>query len=789
MILHEDCFTFGTKAETLESLTSRLSLSHIPRFYYFSVTQWKKNQQQVLKNIRVRFKESKVIVRSSADGEDAHSGSLAGFFDSVSHVSTGDSYSLDRAINQVIASYKRSHNELRNEHQVLVQQLIEDISMSGVVMTQDLNTGAPYYVINYDDETGRTDTVTAGTQHSNRTLLVHRDSVQELGSERFMALLSVVQEIERVTGHDSLDIEFAVDKNNKVYLFQVRPISLRPNWNRSITLKINDALAHIKTFVAKQKSIFTTMSDWNPAEMIGTSPRPLALSLYRYLITDSAWRKARQQMGYFEPPGAELMTSLSGKPYIDVGLSFSSFVPQGVTPALRKKLVNAWKSRLSQHKELHDKVEFEIATTALTFNFDAFVHETYPDVLTKAEYESYKKALFHLTNNLITGRVSSIQGELDKVALLSERRGKIVKLNKKPTITTVATLLKDCITLGTIPFSILARHAFIATSFIRSLAPRGVFSTLEAEHFQKSIKTVASDFVTDIDLFIKGSSDKSQFMEKYGHLRPGTYDILSKRYDQRDDLLTGTLRKITTSPKQSTFAFTPVQQRRIQKLLSEYGYKFSVTQFLDYIQEAIAAREYSKFIFTKNVSDALEIIAAWGQGVGLSREELSYIPIEDILNAANNAEVEKLEQFLRDCSVQGKAVHEITKAIRLPYLIERPEDISIIPLLINKPNFITHKNVRGQYVLIDGKSEHIPDIAGKIAVIESADPGFDWIFSRPIIGLVTKFGGANSHMAIRCAEFGLPAAIGCGEQIFDRILRCTAIELDCAEGRIEPIEL
>ena len=50
-------------------------------------------------------------------------------------------------------------------------------------------------------------------------------------------------------------------------------------------------------------------------------------------------------------------------------------------------------------------------------------------------------------------------------------------------------------------------------------------------------------------------------------------------------------------------------------------------------------------------------------------------------------------------------------------------------------------------------------------MIENADPGFDWIFGSKILGLITKYGGVNSHMAIRCAELEIPVAIGCGEQV------------------------
>mgnify|MGYP000692909025 CR=1 FL=1 len=68
---------------------------------------------------------------------------------------------------------------------------------------------------------------------------------------------------------------------------------------------------------------------------------------------------------------------------------------------------------------------------------------------------------------------------------------------------------------------------------------------------------------------------------------------------------------------------------------------------------------------------------------------------------------------------------------------------------------------------------------------EGADPGFDWIFLHPITGLITKYGGAASHMTIRCAEFGLPAAIGCGEEWYNRLKVANNIELNCANKQIK----
>lgn len=48
------------------------------------------------------------------------------------------------------------------------------------------------------------------------------------------------------------------------------------------------------------------------------------------------------------------------------------------------------------------------------------------------------------------------------------------------------------------------------------------------------------------------------------------------------------------------------------------------------------------------------------------------------------------------------------------------------------------------------------DITGKIVVVPKADPGYEWIFTKKIRAFITKYGGAASHMAIRCAEFDIP---------------------------------
>ena len=87
----------------------------------------------------------------------------------------------------------------------------------------------------------------------------------------------------------------------------------------------------------------------------------------------------------------------------------------------------------------------------------------------------------------------------------------------------------------------------------------------------------------------------------------------------------------------------------------------------------------------------------------------------------------------------------------------------------SQPNFVSLGKVTSEVAVLRGDETELPTLSGKIALIPQADPGYDWLFGQGISGLVTTYGGANSHMAIRAAEFGLPAAIGVGEILFEQL--------------------
>ena len=529
-------------------------------------------------------------------------------------------------------------------------------------------------------------------------------------------------------------------------------------------------------------SVLGQMPDWNPAEMIGRAPRALSFSLYRTLITDDAWRIARKKMGYAVPDGQRLMVSLAGQPFIDTRLSFHSYLPKNLPSNIAEKLVNNWTESLIKNPHLHDKIEFEIAIT--TFSFDIRQRLSKLNCFSNQEIEIIYNSFRELTLPLIIGKSNgSINSALDQINKLN-----CLKLPKKDSgIPGLLYLIEKCRELGTIPFSILARHGFIAKTILLSLVHCGMISEKDLDDFQSGIETIATEFRNEISLFQSGKISYESFMNKFGHLRPGTYDILSKRYDQMEDFDNFDLDKNIKEIKNKEFNFSEKQLSNIDKLLNKEKLNgINSKQLFQYCSTAISAREYGKFVFTKSVSTMLELIASYGEIYGLNRDEMSHIPLQVITSCSVESNSLANEIMLKNTAKKNKKRHETTVSIRLPQILHDVAGAYIVPFQVSQPNFITNKKVSAQSIYIN-RNTKISEIDNKIVLIENADPGYDWIFSRSILALVTKYGGANSHMAIRCAEFGIPAAIGCGEQRFDNLMNADKICINCEVGLIGPL--
>ena len=768
---------FGTKAETLEALSKRLRSARILPQVRFCVAQWRSGAAELLAEIqREPWGCGRLIVRSSARCEDGPTSSQAGRYCSVSDVA-GES-ALRTAVDRVIDSYDDAASA---EDQVFVQPMLKQVALAGVAFSRRPGSGGPYYVVNYDDLSGRTDCVTGGAGEHLKTYYCLRSR-----TERSPAVLAPVfcmmRELESLLGCDAIDVEFALGGQGELYLLQVRRLNVQQRGHLS-DAHVDEALTEIARkvellsrphpYLHGDRAIFGVMPDWNPAEIVGLRPSPLSLSLYRELVTDAIWAYQRDNYGYQNLRSFPLLVSFHGLPYIDVRVSFNSFVPRDLPRELAGRLVNHYVDSLLSKPQLHDKVEFEIIFSCYTLDLPQRLHALVERGFSPGDIEELTGALRRLTNRIIHGETALWRQDRAKIDLLAQRLRAIgeARLDK---VSRVYWLIEDCKRYGTLPFAGLARAGFIAVQLLRSFVTVGVLDHQEYATFMASLDTVGSRIGHDF-----AQLPRTEFLARYGHLRPGTYDILSPRYDEAPDLYFDWSEPRPAVAARPRFALSIEQLRHIERLVNEHQLEIDPLSLMEFIKAGIEGREYAKFVFTRSLSDALSLIRCIGEEQGIALEDCAFLDYDAIRSLYS--ESASVRQRLLQSIAQGKQHHALTSELVLPPLIGSAEEVFSFHLPPSQPNFITTKSITAGVACIEDPPERL---AGCILFVPSADPGFDWIFTRGIGGFITQFGGANSHMAIRASELGIPAVIGAGEELYRRWSAAAKLSLDCTNQQV-----
>jgi phosphoenolpyruvate synthase/pyruvate phosphate dikinase len=783
---------FTSKSNVLQFLQKKVKCSHIEKIFVFTVEDWNFDRNLILSKIHNNFLNKKIIVRSSAMGEDSEENSQAGSYESILNVKSNSKSDLISSISKVIKSYTdKSNNNIQN--QILVQTQTQNIISSGVVFTRTSDTGSPYYVINYEDGES-----TVGVTHGsvNQTIKILRNSKNKKILKKWKLLISSIGEIELILKTNLLDIEFGITKGNDIIIFQVRPITSLQNSNvENLDTQIfNQVLKNQKKYLKLQNSssilskplILSDMADWNPAEIIGSNPNPLDYSLYDYLIMKNAWFAGRLFLDYRSFKPHSLMMKFGNKPYVNTNISFASMIPKIIDTKLAKKLMKYYLKKLNQNPHLHDKVEFDILFTCYDLSVKDNLKELSSENFSKKEIKEIHDSLLKFTKNILESFptikkncnvliLQMIKNRINKSKLISNSS------NYKQKLELAEILLSDCKSLGTIPFSTMARIAFMATALLQSFVKKGFLTQTFMNNFMNSLNTPLSQFQNELILFSNGELSKKDFLTKFGHLRPGTYDITVERYDKDNPFLKNI--KFTNS-KSNKIKY---HKNSIEKILNLNGFNLTSKEFFSFIHDSLTLREELKFEFTHNLSDALELISESGNDLGFFKDDLSYLEIETILKNYKKLSKLNLKKLLSKKIKINKKSQKRNDLLVLPPIISSIDDFELIEYHDAKPNYITTKITTSELISLNDL-KNTQNIENKIILLDHADPGYDWIFTRNPAGLITKYGGVASHMSIRCSEVSLPAAIGCGEIIYEKLQNASKIMLDCKNNQIIVLE-
>lgn len=771
---------FKTKAQNLKNLQTKLKKAKVLPLVLTSLEELMSNEERILNDIQA-LKVNKLIIRSSSLSEDSMKNSNAGAFLSLANIDANSKEELLKAL------YKVANSMPSKSDEILIQPMLENITLCGVGFSVDKDNFSPYFCLQYD-ESGSNNSITDGSSKSAKTYYHYREHL-DFKDIKLQKIIELIKELESLYDCCFLDVEFAFAfKDNKEELFclQVRPLVMQEKENLFNALskealqrfsKRFTSLQDLRPRVLGEKAFFGVMPDWNPAEIIGLRPKRLAFSLYKEIITDNIWAYQRDNYGYRDLRSHPLIHSFLGIPYVDVRLSFNSFIPKKLDENIAQKLVNFYLDKLNKNHELHDKIEFDIVYSCYDFNSSKKLQELLNHGFNENELKRLEFSLLELTNKIINPQSGFYLKDIKKACKLKEKYDSIVNSNFS-LIDKIYWLIEECKRYGTLPFAGVARAAFVAMQLLNSLVEINFISKEEKNDFLNSLNTVSKNLSKQTNNL--NSCTKNQFLIEFGHLRAGTYNILSPRYDENFELYFEINQKDNNVYlEDKAFILPKEKMKALNTLLKEHGLEISACEFFDFLKQSIEGRELLKFEFTRLLSKAIVYIEELGKYYDIKKEDLAHLDIKSILNLYSSLySINPREQFLEEIA-RNKKEYKLTQAIKLPSLLCNADEIFSFYNHSIIPNFITQKSITAFTA-----KENDKDLEGKIVLIYAADPGYDYLFTKNIAGLITCYGGANSHMAIRASELGMPAVIGVGEENFEKYLKAKKINIECESEQI-----
>ncbi len=738
----------------------------VPKFLVFDVEMFEKNSDLVFKKVKTSFKSEKVAIRSSSSNEDNFS-SNAGKYHSELNVNVKKK-SIISATKKVINSYEPIN---RIKEKFFIQRMITDSKLNGVIFTREQNNGFPFTTINFTLG-NKTNLITSGEQNGFvfKYINSYEPKTKKFGIDKIHYF---IKKLKKCIRFNNLDIEFSISASGKINLLQVRELNVKKNNEDSKVLlsykllekKLNKIL-NDNSFLKGKSTIYSTMTDWNPAEIIGTKPNNLSYSLYSELITDYVWSKSRAYFNYCDLGETPLMYNFLGTPFIDLRADFNSFLPNNLNENLKNKLVNFYLNKYKKKPDFYfDKVESELIIANVDFSTNKKI-KIFKKNFNKNEIKIFIKELEKITNNSFEILKKSIE-KYKKIEVLLNR----IKYSKGNPINKIYNYINICKNYGTFPFANIARCAFISMNFLNSMVEDNILTKNEKKLYLNSLRTTTSRMLNELN-----KKSKKAFLKKFGHLRPSTYDINSLSYNENYNSY---FNKTNTNNlvKNKKFKFSSVQKEKIHKRLENLNLLITTDSFIKFLEQSIIHRENSKFFFTKSIELIFCEIKEIGRKFNIPKNDLCYIDIKVIKNLYNNFTVSEVKKTLNENIKENKLNFNFNKNLPLPNNIINKEDIYSIFETDQKPSFIGEKNIRGDVFPLY-KKNFSKKMNNKIVCIKSADPGYDFIFTKNIKGLITEYGGPNSHMCIRCSELGIPAVIGVGSNTYEKVINSKQITLD-----------
>ncbi len=730
--------SYGNKAKNLEYVAKNTDIE-IPYFKEIYL-----NDLNNIENIVVSFSQ-KIMIRSNSSSEDKEYSSSAGKYLSIGPIERNDLETIKKSWEMVVDSYEEQDNQ-----SVIFQNYIENAKSVSVLTSYKVGSDSAYRTFStyYGSET---DAITSGKYSEINNFFMHRSfDILPKKYEKYNVYLKIITQLEDLFKNKQLDIEMVLDKNNSPQLLQVRPLMGKKLNKESIFDEKEVIDRNLKNYKKLNKTtadrfgtnqIYSNMSDMNPAEMIGKKPDNIAFGLYKFMFTDTTWNIQRGEFGYRKYSGGKLMELFNNVAYINVNHSLNSFLTRNLQKESCEEIINYQLNKLKENPHLHDSIEFDISRSSYVFDTVEEFSKEYKNIISPREIIKWHNDLIQID----THNKSTLEKNKKIILSTFSKLDKSFEYSKKENI----KLIRDTMAL---PFTHHSRLGFVYFAQLNSLLEKEVISEDQKKLLLLSVNSISTKMKADAYEVKIGKKTFEGFLDVYGHIRAGNYNLLSSNLKNNLNF-TESLVNNSEQPLEDNILPKDIYTN-IEEYFTINEIPLKASAWIDMFQEGISTRENSKFYYTKGIDGILNEISEKNTS---DREVFDLLDIE--FNEENTSDMR-------------------LKNVLMPDLVTSNEDFYFYEEMSKNGNYIGQGTVIGDVLLIDNEANRPNNLENKIVVIPAADPGWDWIFNYKIKSLITKYGGPNSHMAIRCAEHNIPAILGIGENNFSVISNSKSLKID-----------
>ncbi len=690
-----------------------------------------------------------LVVRSSARAEDSASQSFAGQMQSFLAISSEEA--LKKALADCFASENRQASLAYQKHfgmfsdgmNVMVQRMVHPV-ISGVYFSRDPRGGATKGWL-VEAVAGHNEGLVSGQVTPSQITAKTQQLPLAMSASTKEALLSFATKVEDFCQYP-VDMEWAIDKTEKVWVLQARPITVLDD-TASQQEEIKKEFKRIESKYEKD----VVWDGQTFAEFTGF-PSYLTFSIWKTAFSPSgSFNAALRKVGYLGFAGSDftdkdtLLERVFGRAYINLNLMEKLFfgkVPYSIKTSPRTHLVFDWRkidletiyrTPISLFKMLQVSWNLQSNRRAMLKDCEAELGR----FLLNVSSRPYKSEIYRDWHH--ADLLGELRLQADRFALQDMFWPFVLVMMTESTMQTLQTILQR------------------------------KFSVQEAQNLLhqwmgQGIATLTSQMNVDYAEACASPRLRFSFLEKYGHRGPGEMDLAHPRWaelGERAFYLSSSSDKaihVTEAKAQVEDSIrASIQGVQQSMVLAEWRY----------LKEMLELRERWKMGIMKTYTNLRWLSQELGRRNGLG-DDIFWLRLTEILKGAH-AKDAKLVAKISDRKSRFRAFKQISfpAIVSLSQLRETIGD--------------THESRKGDAIegtaissgLVSGRVRVVREIADAmpetwgadtILVAEATDPGWTPLFQR-VVGIIVERGGVLSHCAIVAREMGLPAVSG--------IMNCT----------------